>query len=98
MYTSIVNDQDQALAHLFFHCCLEDENFTQAVGRRSGMAVCPGSDGHRGRVAMTRPRPLTRQILALSLRDHPSADPRLAVTRPRAFYSAGRQYPSGEPR
>jgi len=30
MYTSIVNDQDQALAHLFFHCCLEDENFTQA--------------------------------------------------------------------
>ena len=30
MYTSVVNDQDQALAHLFFHCCLEDENFTQA--------------------------------------------------------------------
>src|ERR1700759_1195606 len=30
MYTSIVNSQDQALAHLFFHCCLEDENFTQA--------------------------------------------------------------------
>ena len=30
MYTSIVNNQDQALAHLFFHCCLEDENFTQA--------------------------------------------------------------------
>src|ERR1700761_846142 len=29
MYTSIVNNQDQALAHLFFHCCLEDENFTQ---------------------------------------------------------------------
>ena len=30
MYKSVVNDQDQALAHLFFHCCLEDENFTQA--------------------------------------------------------------------
>jgi hypothetical protein len=30
MYTSIVNNQDQALAHLFFHCCLEDEDFTQA--------------------------------------------------------------------
>ncbi|HEY4108259.1 hypothetical protein [Puia sp.] len=30
MYTSIVSSQDQALAHLFFHCCLEDENFTQA--------------------------------------------------------------------
>ncbi|HVU94644.1 MAG TPA: hypothetical protein VHE34_05440 [Puia sp.] len=30
MYTSIVNNQDQALAHLFFHCCLEDENFTLA--------------------------------------------------------------------
>lgn len=23
-----VNDQDQALCHLFFHCCLEDEQFT----------------------------------------------------------------------
>jgi hypothetical protein len=30
MYTSIVNNQDQALAHLFFHCCLEDETFTPA--------------------------------------------------------------------
>jgi hypothetical protein len=30
MYTAIVNNQDQALAHLFFHCCLEDELFTQA--------------------------------------------------------------------
>jgi hypothetical protein len=30
MYTSIVTSQDQALAHLFFHCCLEDETFTQA--------------------------------------------------------------------
>jgi len=28
MYTSIVKDQDQALCHLFFHCCLEDEIFT----------------------------------------------------------------------
>lgn len=30
MYNSIVSTQDQALAHLFFHCCLEDETFTQA--------------------------------------------------------------------
>jgi len=30
MYTSIVDNQDQALAHLFFHCCLEDNNFTPA--------------------------------------------------------------------
>ena len=30
MYTSIVNTQDQALAHLFFHCCLEDNSFTPA--------------------------------------------------------------------
>ncbi|MHA4811530.1 hypothetical protein ACX0G9_25770 [Flavitalea flava] len=28
MYTTIVKDQDQALCHLFFHCCLEDEIFT----------------------------------------------------------------------
>ena len=30
MYTSVVKSQDQALAHLFFHCCLEDDNFTAA--------------------------------------------------------------------
>jgi hypothetical protein len=30
MYTSIVKDQDQALCHLFFHCCLEDDRFTEA--------------------------------------------------------------------
>lgn len=29
MYSSIVNNQDQALVHLFFHCCLEDNDFTQ---------------------------------------------------------------------
>jgi len=28
MYNTIVNSQDQALLHLFFHCCLEDETFT----------------------------------------------------------------------
>ncbi len=28
MYTSIVNNQDQALCHLFFHCCLEDDRFS----------------------------------------------------------------------
>jgi len=30
MYTNIVKDQDQALCHLFFHCCLEDDRFTEA--------------------------------------------------------------------
>jgi hypothetical protein len=29
MYTSVVNNQDQALCHLFFHCCLEDERFSE---------------------------------------------------------------------
>ncbi len=29
MYTSIVTTQDQALCHLFFHCCLEDEQFSK---------------------------------------------------------------------
>lgn len=28
MYTSIVTNQDQALCHLFFHCCLEDNRFS----------------------------------------------------------------------
>jgi uncharacterized tellurite resistance protein B-like protein len=30
MYNNIVNNQDQALCHLFFHCCLEDDQFTEA--------------------------------------------------------------------
>jgi len=30
MYTNIVSTQDQALCHLFFHCCLEDEKFSEA--------------------------------------------------------------------
>ncbi len=29
-FTSIVDNQDQALVHLFFHCCLEDDRFTEA--------------------------------------------------------------------
>jgi len=29
MYATIVNNQDQALCHLFFHCCLEDDRFTE---------------------------------------------------------------------
>jgi hypothetical protein len=28
-YVTIVNNQDQALCHLFFHCCLKDERFTK---------------------------------------------------------------------
>jgi hypothetical protein len=50
MYTSIVNNQDQALCHLFFHCCLEDERFSDtemddlsgklvALGLRSKMHI-----------------------------------------------------------
>jgi hypothetical protein len=27
-YVPIVDDPDRALCHLFFHCCLEDEQFT----------------------------------------------------------------------
>ena len=30
MYNNIVKDQDQALCHLFYHCCLEDDQFTEA--------------------------------------------------------------------
>jgi len=29
MYSTIVNSQDQALCHLFFHCCLEDDRFSE---------------------------------------------------------------------
>jgi hypothetical protein len=30
MNDTIVMTQDQALCHLFFHCCMEDEEFTEA--------------------------------------------------------------------
>ena len=40
MYTTIVNNQDQALCHLFFHCCLEDGRFTDPeMDRLSAMMV-----------------------------------------------------------
>jgi len=29
MYSTIVNSQDQALCHLFFHCCLKDDRFSE---------------------------------------------------------------------
>jgi len=29
MYLTTVSNQDQALCHLFFHCCLEDDRFTE---------------------------------------------------------------------
>src|ERR1022692_1713859 len=29
MYATIVNNQDTALCHLFFHCCLEDGRFSE---------------------------------------------------------------------
>ena len=43
MYTTIVNNQDQALCHLFFHCCLEDDQFTEAeMDNLSGKLVTLG--------------------------------------------------------
>jgi len=43
MYMKIVNNQDQALCHLFFHCCLEDDQFTQAeMDNLSGKLVMLG--------------------------------------------------------
>ncbi|MBS1662706.1 MAG: TerB family tellurite resistance protein [Bacteroidetes bacterium] len=43
MYTSIVNNQDQALCHLFFHCCLEDDRFSeQEMDDLSGKLVSLG--------------------------------------------------------
>lgn len=29
MFETLVNNQDQALCHLFFHCCLKDDRFTE---------------------------------------------------------------------
>lgn len=43
MYTSIVNNQDQALCHLFFHCCLEDDRFSDSeMDDLSGKLVALG--------------------------------------------------------
>jgi len=43
MYTNVVNSQDQALCHLFFHCCLEDDQFTEAeMDNLSGKLVTLG--------------------------------------------------------
>jgi uncharacterized tellurite resistance protein B-like protein len=43
MYTNIVTTQDQALCHLFFHCCLEDDQFTEAeMDNLSGKLVALG--------------------------------------------------------
>jgi len=43
MYTNVVNNQDQALCHLFFHCCLEDDQFTEAeMDNLSGKLVTLG--------------------------------------------------------
>lgn len=43
MYTNIVTSQDQALCHLFFHCCLEDDQFTEAeMDNLSGKLVTLG--------------------------------------------------------
>jgi len=42
-YTNIVDSQDQALCHLFFHCCLEDEQFSEAeMDNLSGKLVALG--------------------------------------------------------
>jgi hypothetical protein len=43
MYTNVVTTQDQAVCHLFFHCCLEDDQFTQAeMDNLSGKLVALG--------------------------------------------------------
>jgi len=43
MYKNVVNSQDQALCHLFFHCCLEDDQFTEAeMDNLSGKLVTLG--------------------------------------------------------
>ena len=43
MYSNIVNNQDQALCHLFFHCCLEDNQFSeQEMNDLSGKLVALG--------------------------------------------------------
>jgi len=43
MYTNIISTQDQALCHLFFHCCLEDEQFSEAeMDNLSGKLVTLG--------------------------------------------------------
>ena len=43
MYSNVVNNQDQALCHLFFHCCLEDDQFTEAeMDNLSGKLVTLG--------------------------------------------------------
>ena len=42
-YNNIVTGQDQALCHLFFHCCLEDGQFTEAeMDNLSGKLVALG--------------------------------------------------------
>lgn len=46
MYSSLVNSQDQAICHLFFHCCLEDGEFTESEmndlsGKLVGLGLSP---------------------------------------------------------
>lgn len=48
-YVPIVDQPDQALCHLFFHCCLEDEQFTASEldglsARLVGLGVPPRID------------------------------------------------------
>ncbi len=30
MYQDVINTQDEAISHLFFHCCFKDGQFTEA--------------------------------------------------------------------
>lgn len=46
MYSSLVNSQDQTICHLFFHCCLEDGEFTESEmndlsGKLVGLGLSP---------------------------------------------------------
>ncbi|MDF2193177.1 hypothetical protein [Paraflavitalea sp. CAU 1676] len=43
MYTTAIKSQDEALTHLFFHCCLKDEMLTDAeLETVSGKLVAAG--------------------------------------------------------
>lgn len=43
MYNTTVTSQDQAICHLFFHCCLEDNQFSeQEMNDLSGKLVALG--------------------------------------------------------
>lgn len=77
MYTSIVNNQDQAICHLFFHCCLEDDRFSEqemddlsgklvSLGLRTGMSIKEELQTYRSyRSAITDEQLYIRYLISL---------------------------------